>query len=244
MINRLLLLCIVSFFTTESIATNTINIVSSQWPPYVDDSLPGKGLAFELVNQALQRKGYQPRLNIDSWPRALEGVQIGVFDATCAIWKTAAREHDLLFSQPYLSNKISFIKKKSLKVEYTQLSDLKGFIIGTVRDYAYNDAFDRTRALLKVPANFIIQNLQKLHNGNIELTLGDERAINYALQKVLPIQANTFEFINPVLEYKKLYLAVSKTHKNAQTIIDDFNQAIIEMQQDGSYDQIVSQYPY
>lgn len=160
MIKCLLLLCIFSFFTTGSIAANNINIVSSQWPPYVDDSLPGKGLAFELVNQALQRKGYQPRLNIDSWPRALEGVQIGVFDATCAIWKTAAREHDLLFSQPYLTNKISFIKKKSLKIEYTQLSDLKGFIIGTVRDYAYNDAFNRTRALMKVPDNFIIQNLQ------------------------------------------------------------------------------------
>ncbi len=244
MINRLLLLCIFSFFTTKAIATNNINIVSSQWPPYVDDSLPGKGLAFELVNQALQRKGYQPRLNIDSWPRALEGVQIGVFDATCAIWKTAAREHYLLFSQPYLTNKISFIKKKSLEVEYTQLSDLKGFIIGTVRDYAYNDAFNRTRTLMKVPDNFIIQNLQKLHSGNIDLTLGDERAIHYALQKVLPTQANTFEFISPALEYKKLYLAVSKTNKNAQAIIDDFNQAIIEMQQDGSYDQIVSQYQY
>ncbi|WP_428353025.1 hypothetical protein [Methyloprofundus sp.] len=39
-------------------------------------------------------------------------------------------------------------------------------------------------------------------------------------------------------------LAVSRSNKNAQTIIDDFNQAIIEMQQDGSYDQIVGQYKY
>jgi hypothetical protein len=31
----------------------------------------------------------------DSWSRALEGVEIGVFDATCAIWKTPEREQGL-----------------------------------------------------------------------------------------------------------------------------------------------------
>jgi polar amino acid transport system substrate-binding protein len=69
------------------------------------DSIPEKGLAVELVNKALQRKGYQPTLHIYNWQRALEGVEIGVFDATCAIWKTAERERDLLYSEPYLTNK-------------------------------------------------------------------------------------------------------------------------------------------
>ncbi len=241
---RCLLLSFLTFFTTTAMAVQNISIVSSQWSPYVDASLPDKGLAFALVNQALQRKGYRPQLHIASWSRALEGVQIGVFDATCAIWKTPAREHDLLFSKPYLRNKISFIKKKSLSLDYSRLSDLKGLIIGTVRGYAYNDAFDHNRGLLKVPSNFIIQNLQKLHSGQIDLSLGDERAIRYALQQVLPTQADSFSFVQPALTYKKLYLAVSKHNKKAQTIIDDFNQAIKDMQQDGSYDKLVSQYPY
>ena len=244
MILRAILLLVLLNLFVPLCSAQAISVVSSQWPPYVDDSMPGKGLAVELVNKALQRKGYQPTLHIYNWQRALEGVEIGVFDATCAIWKTAERESDLLYSEPYLTNTISFIKKKSTVIEYRGLADLQGWVIGVVRDYAYNEAFNRSRGLIKIPANFNVQNLQKLNDGTIDLTLGDERAINYTLEKFLPTQVNSFEFIQPALTFKKLYLAVSRSNKNAQTIINDFNQAIAEMQQDGSYDQIVSHYKY
>ena len=128
----LLLFLLLNLFVQTCSAQTTINMVTNQWPPYVDDAAPEKGLAVELVSKALQRKGYQSRLHIDSWPRALEGVKIGVFDATCAIWKTAERERDLLFSDPYLNNKVSFIKKKSLLVEYAHFTDLTGFIISPI----------------------------------------------------------------------------------------------------------------
>jgi len=224
--------------------TQTLRMVSNQWPPYVDSSLVGQGLAIEIVTKALQKKGYQSTLTIDSWPRALEGVEIGVFDATCAIWKTPEREQDLLFSEPYLKNKISFLKKKNLSINYHQLSDLQGFIIGVLRGYAYNDEFTQSRGLMKVPENYVIQNLQKLNQGAIELTLGDERVINHVLKQYLPKQMHTFEFLSPALAYKDLYFAVSKSNKNAQVIIDDFNAALKEMQQDGSYDQIISHYQH
>jgi len=229
---------------TQANETRTLRMVSNQWPPYVDSSLAEQGLAIEIVTKALQKKGYQPTLTIDNWPRALEGVAIGVFDATCAIWKTPEREQDLLFSEPYLKNKISFLKKKGLSIDYQQLSDLKGFIIGVLRSYAYNDEFTQSHGLMKVPENYVIQNLQKLNQGAIELTLGDELVINHALKQYLPKQMHTFEFLSPALAYKDLYFAVSKSNKNAQAIIDDFNTALKEMQQDGSYDQIISHYQH
>ncbi|WP_428353028.1 substrate-binding periplasmic protein [Methyloprofundus sp.] len=203
-----LLLLLLNLFISTC-AAQAISIVSSQWPPYVDDSLPEKGLAVELVNKALQRKGYQPTLHIYNWQRALEGVEIGVFDATCAIWKTAERERNLMYSKPYLTNTISFIKKKSTPVEYHGLADLQGLVIGVVRDYAYDENFNKSRRLIKIPANFSVQNLQKLNNGTIDLTLGDERAINYTLEKFLPTHVNAFEFVKPALTFKKLYLQTS-----------------------------------
>ncbi|NOQ64272.1 MAG: transporter substrate-binding domain-containing protein [Methyloprofundus sp.] len=218
-------------------------MVADQWPPYIDNNAAHKGLAAELVIAALQRKGYQSNLRIDNWQRALEGVQIGIYDIACAIWKTTAREQDLLFSQPYLENKISFIKKKGLKVNYQHFTDLTDFIIGVQRGYAYDEAFMRSRALLKVPANHLIQNLQKLSQGSIDLTVGDQRAIKFSLQQFMPTHANEFEFLEPPLAQKKLYIAVSKTNPAAQTIINDFNLAIKEMQQDGSYAKILNQYP-
>ena len=84
--------------------------------------------------------------------------------------------------------------------------------------------------LLSYPIAFIIILLKNFWSGT------------YTLEKFLPTHVNAFEFIKPALTFKKLYLAVSRSNKNAQTIIDDFNQAIIEMQQDGSYAQIISKY--
>lgn len=236
------LFVLASFFVSPICSAQTINIVSSQWSPYVDSSMPERGLAVELVTKALERKGYKSTLSIDSWRRALDGVQLGVFDASCAIWKTADREQHLLYSEPYLENKISFIKKKSLQLNYQQLDDLKGYMIGVVSDYAYGEEFTQSRELIKIPANHIIQNLQKLASGSIEITLGDERAINYKLQQFFPVEVSSFEFIEPPLTYKDLYFAVSKANKSAPKIISDFNQSIEEMKQDGSYDQIVNKY--
>ncbi len=235
----LLLMCFMPLVIAQP-----IKIASNQWPPYVDNAAPEKGLAVELVFKALQKKGYQPSLHIDNWRRALEGVELGVFDASCATWKTAEREQNLLFSEAYLDNKISFIKKKTLSIDYSQLNDLTGYIIGIIPDYAYSEQFNRSRALIKIPANHLIQNLQKLNQGTIDLTLDDERTIKYTLQQYLPTHTGSFEFLTPPLAIKKLYLAVSKENKAAQTIINDFNQAIKEMQLDGSYAQIVNKYPH
>jgi polar amino acid transport system substrate-binding protein len=237
----LLFVLVGSFFAPIGFA-QTINIVSSQWSPYVDDSMQDRGLAAELVTTALKRKGYKSTLSLDSWQRALEGVRLGVFDANCAIWKTEDRERDLLYSEPYLENKISFIKRKSLQLNYQQLDDLKGYMIGVVRDYAYGEQFTQSRDLIKVPANHIVQNLQKLEAGSIELTLGDERAINYKLQQFFPTESTSFEFVEPPLTYKNLYFAVSRSNKAAAQIIRDFNQSIEEMKQDGSYYQIIDKY--
>ncbi len=109
---RLLLsLCFLLFISlAQANEYQMLRMVSNQWPPYVDSSLAGQGLAIEIATKVLQKKGYQATLTIDSWPRALEGVGLGVFDATCAIWKTPEREQDLIFSEPYLKNKISFLK--------------------------------------------------------------------------------------------------------------------------------------
>jgi len=222
----------------------TLRMVSSHWPPYIDNTLAEQGLAAELVTKALQKKGYASTLAMDSWPRALEGVQIGVFDATCAIWKSPERERDLLFSEPFIDNNISFLKKKNTKADYQQLSDLKGFIIGVLRGYAYNDEFTHSSGLMKVPANYMIQNLQKLNQDSIDLVVGDTRVVQHALKQYLPKQVNAFEFISPPLEIKGLYFAVSKGNKDATTIIADFNTAINEMKLDGSYQEITSKYKH
>lgn len=219
-----------------------LNIVGNSWPPYVEKSLETKGLAMEIVATSLQYKGYQPRINIETWSRVLEGVEIGVYDVVAAIWKTPERENKLLFSNPYLVNQIKFIKMKNTEAKYQSFDDLTGYLIGVVKDYAYDEAFLKSQILIKIPQNHIVQNLLKLTKGEIDLTLGDERALRYEINQYMRGYAPQLEFLNKPLSQRSLHIAVSKQNPNAKKIVADFNQAIAKMTKDGSLDAIVKKY--
>ena len=238
------LICTVVLLTvcTGSGKAGSLAIVVNSWPPYVEKQLPGKGLAMQIVANALQRKGYQSIITIETWSRVLEGLEVGVFDIVGAIWKTPEREKTLLFSKPYLVNRIKFIRHKNLQVEYQSLQDLSGYLIGVVKDYAYDEDFLKSELIIKIQQNHIIQNLLKLEQGEIDLTLGDERALSFELNRYMHGQAGNFKFLDKPLSTQGLHIAVSRQHPAGKQIITAFNQAIQEMQADGSLDRIVKQY--
>ncbi len=222
----------------------SLTIVAGRWPPFVDQSMAENGLAMEIVSSAFERAGYQPAIHIETWPRALEGLEIGIYDVVGTVWKTPEREDLFIFSDPYWINQIKFIKKKNLNVRYDNLDDLSGYIIGIVKDYAYGEEFDSSQTLIKIPQNHIIQNLSKLREGDIELTLGDEIAVRYELNQYMKDSISKFDFLEKPLATKELYIAVSKQNPRAKKIVSDFNRALQEMKKDGSFDAIAKKYKF
>ena len=55
------------------VSAGSLRVVANQWPPYVDQSMPQKGMAMEIVEAAFKRAGYQQTIRIETWIRALEG---------------------------------------------------------------------------------------------------------------------------------------------------------------------------
>ena len=241
---RLFLVVLLVAGFAGQVSSAALTIVASQWPPYVDQSMAKNGLAMEIVFSAFERAGYQPDIRIETWPRALEGLEIGIYDVVGTVWKTPEREELLVFSDPYWINQIRFIKKKNLEVRYDNLDDLSGYVIGTIKDYAYGEEFVSSRTLIKIPQNHIIQNLSKLHEGDIDLTLGDEISIRYELNQYMKSSISEFEFLEKPLARRDLYIAVSKQNPRAEQIVSDFNRALLEMKRDGSFDAIAKKYKF
>lgn len=227
-----------------TVSARELNIVVHPWPPYVDQSAMKKGFSVEIFSMALQRKGYQLSLKIEDWSRALEGLEVGVYDIIGGIWKNSERQKLMLFSDPYWQNQITFIKKKKSPIKYDSFDDLNGYLIGVVRDYSYQDSFVKSKKLIKIPQNYMIQNLLKLAQDEIDLTLGDEQAIRYQLQQFMSSKIDDFEFLPKPLSTRGLRISVSKQHPQAKKIISDFNQALSEMKADGSYEAIAAKYHF
>jgi polar amino acid transport system substrate-binding protein len=235
-----LLLC--GLFPHPSVALELTVVHSGNWPPYSDEGLPQQGLAIDLVTSALQRAGHQPVVRVDSLERILEGGKIGVYDVFATPWYSEERNQYLAFSEPYLESSIRFIKRKDKKVEFDDLGDLKGMMIGVVKDYAYDEAFNESRSLIKISERNLIQNLLKLTQNRLDLTLDDELVLQYEINRYMPSSMKELEILPKPLAVRGVHIGVSRENPAHAQIVADFDKAIAAMKKDGSYDKIVAKH--
>jgi polar amino acid transport system substrate-binding protein len=235
----LLTLCV---FSSPSSATDLNVVHSGKWPPYADASLPGQGLAVEIVTTALKRAGYTTYIRIDSLDRILQGGALGVYDVFATPWYSEARNEYLDYSKPYLESRIRFVKKKGKDFKFESLADLKGLMVGIVQDYAYDDAFNQSRDIIKIPERNLIQNLLKLTQGRIDLTLDDELVLQYEINRYMPNSISELEFLPKPLAVRGIHIGVSRENPDHAKIVAAFDKAIQEMKKDGSFDSIVAKH--
>jgi polar amino acid transport system substrate-binding protein len=220
-----------------------LNVVhTGNWPPYSAEELPGQGLAIELVTSALQRAGYTIQLRVDTLDRILEGSKLGVYDVFATPWYSDERNRYLDFSEPYLESTIRFLKRKETKFDYRGLPSLEGMKIGIVRDYAYDEAFSQSPDVNTVSERNLVQNLLKLTQRRIDLTLDDELVLQYEINRFMPHSMAQLEFVAEPLAVRGVHIGVSRKNPEHEKIVADFNAAIATMKKDGSYGRIVQRH--
>jgi polar amino acid transport system substrate-binding protein len=232
-----------AFLHTPAIAdSKTLKIAGSVWPPYIVDQGAEKGAATTLVSEILKRAGYKTEISIETWPRTLEGTSAGIYDVIIAAWYTKERESHFQFTEPYFVNTIQFVKRKGEPINFRSYQDLKGLVIGVVNGYAYGEEFDKAQGILKLPSNHLIQNLLKLQQGRIDLTLGDKWVVRHELTEYFPTAIKDYEFLGKPVATRSLHAAISRAHPEHDKIVKAFNKALKSIKADGSYEKILDVY--
>lgn len=220
----------------------TLIITSSQWPPYVDKNVAGKGAAMDLVSKIFARAGYKTTVKVQDWNRALEGTSIGITDIIATAWYTPERNKTLHFSKPYYENIIRFVKRKGVNIPFHNFNDLKGLAVGVVNGYAYGEKFNSAPGLIRIPKNNLIQNILLLQRGQLDLVIGDEWVIRSELTEYFPNAIKEYEFLGKPVDKRGMHVAVSRKLKNHKKIVTDFNQALDSMVKDGTYKELLESY--
>lgn len=232
-----------SGFLLSAGAVPALSVVAKEEAPYMSRKLPDLGLSAKIVKTALERAGYPVSFAFENWPRAYEGAEIGVYDIVGSIWFTDQRAKEFAFSAPYLFHEIKFIKRKSdRRIKFESLDDLDGLIVGTLKGYAYQGDFLKSRKFIKFPQNYLLQNLLKLSLGELDLTLGEERKIRYEMNEFMKGSVNDLEILPKPLIRRGTHIAVSRSNPDHKKIIAAFDKAIEAMKVDGSYDNILREY--
>jgi len=220
------------------VQTKTLHLASTPWSPFTNS--PGKPrLALDFVHTALERLGISSDTTIIEESKLTPFLLNGVFDGSAALWKDPDRERALIYSRPYLENRLILVGKKGSDVSAKTLADVAGTRLALVEGYAYGDALKRSSGPTYVPSLSEEDSLQKVFNGSADYTLMDELVVEYILKNHSEEARSRLAFGSSPLVVRTLHLALSRKLPDAQRIIDLFNAERLAMIADRSYHRLL-----
>lgn len=235
---RHLAVCLILLLAPVAHATTELRLGSDRWPPFTDEAGHPR-VAIDLVHEALRRAGVEPNTRIVTFEKVLQGMGLGNFDGSAALWKDADREQFLFFSKPYLENRLVLVGPKGADVSAESFSQLTGKKVAVVAGYSYGAGLEGDKAPQIVEGFNDQENLSRLLAGEVDFMLVDELLIRHvALHQKTEVESHLTIGTYPLV-IRPLHFALSRGLPGAAAIIADFNEAIAGMIADGTFNRIL-----
>lgn len=234
---------LLAFFAVPATAQTVTLYGSDNLPPkcWSDHGVP-RGYALDAALEALHRAGFDVDVRLEPWVRAVEDAKAGKGFIT-HFSKTPAREQIFDFSTPLVYDRIVVVVRAGHEFPFTRVTDLAGKTVGVLRGVAYGgdwtaalpnftreedtDAAARVGKLLRDRLDAAV-----ISSGTAGLTIAAAAAgVDSTQFAILPV---------PVIEDPN-FLGLAKSETSA-AIMAHVDEAIAEMQQDGTVAKIMSEY--
>jgi polar amino acid transport system substrate-binding protein len=215
-----------------------LRLVSDVWPPFTDrEGQPRQ--AIDLVKAALLRGGVQSRFTILRWTDAVNALEQGKADGSAAMWKSPEREKYLLFSKPYLENRLLLVARKGEDVSHVKVRDLAGKRLALTKGYAYGDEITRAANVQLVVRDSDAACLRAVLANEADYVLLDELLVRQLFDfNVKKAEALIVAGKTPIVRYP-LYFALRKDYPGAVEIIEAFDRNVRAMMADGTYNTVL-----
>lgn len=223
--------------------SNLVRLGTLEWQPYVGSDLTNYGYVFELVQKSLELEGLKTEIEFYPFARLFPLMESGELDGYFPeYWnEDLAKTYD--YSDPLPGGDLGFMKLKKQKFDFTPQANMQDFHslaslkIGVVRGYTNTRAFDSANYLQKEETASDLNNLKKLLFNRIDLILIDPNVANYLIQTNLPNKKELFEYLEPSLEYKPLYVCFKKSEK--KLFLKKFNEGLKKLESTGELKNIL-----
>jgi ABC-type amino acid transport substrate-binding protein len=220
-----------------SAQTTALTLVSTAWPPFTN--APGEPrFALDLVEAALARFEFGAKTTIVPAAEFTPALLGGSFDGSAAAWKDSERERALLFSQPYLENRLVLVGRRGADVSAKAIGDLAGRRVAIVEGYSYGDVVERGGPLF-VRSRSEEDSLARLLNGSVDYTLMDDLVVQYVVSNYPKESATKLQIGSTPLLTRELHFAIRRTRADAQSIITRFDAQLRGMIADRTYHELL-----
>jgi ABC-type amino acid transport substrate-binding protein len=237
---RIIILTIISsgLISVALAQITELKLASDVWPPFTNEAHE-QSLATDLVAEALHRTGSRMQTEIHDFEAVIKGIQNKQFDGSAALWHTPERAEYLAFSAPYLHNQLVLVGRKGSDVSASDLTELKDKRVAVVGSYAYGDQLREDQGVHYIPGANDQENLDRLLSEEVDYILVDALLIQYLTTYQKKEVADHLEIGKSTLLRRSLHFAIRNDLPNAAYIIQRFNEEIVKMVADGSYNRIL-----
>jgi len=226
-------------FLAMNLQSEPMHLATSEWAPYCHSGAE-RSVATQLVESALNEIHLKVDTTFVETGTLSTQVQSGKFAGSPAFWKDAERESYLLFSEPYLQNRLVLLATKENKVDYSDLNELHDVSLGLIAKFSYGvDPADFKGEIEFLRTKNFENALERLLSGELDYVLVDEMMFHYAKDELdEAIRAQLHASDDPILR-RTLHFVLRKDFPDAQRIMARFNYQIKQMKMNGSYNQIL-----
>ena len=217
--------------------SRSLRLFSTPWPPFTNE-VGQPRFALDLVEAALARFNQASTTTIVPPGQFTTTLLGGDYDGSGAAWRDAEREKVLLYSDPYLENRLVLVGRKGSDVSATSLASLAGRRVALVDGYSYGPEVENSGPAF-VRASSEEDCLAKLLGGQVDYVLMDDLVVqyitvNHAREAETKLQLGT----RPLVK-RPLYLVLRRAYPDAQGIIDRFNAQLRGMIADRTYHRLL-----
>ncbi|WP_252371745.1 transporter substrate-binding domain-containing protein [Pseudoalteromonas sp. S558] len=242
----LLLMVFMSYYShaievENQAATNnlkTLQISAGEWPPFLSESLPYKGVIAHLITDVFAQANIEVSFTFLPWPRAYHDTLNNKYAAT-AVWmfeKDRARHY--LYSEAVLNERFVFFYQKQRQFSWYKLSDLKGLLLGGGLGYSYGKKFDKAieEGLFEISrVSTTEQNFQRLVMGRIDAFAEEQNVGYHTLNTKLPELIDTISHHPKPVLVNQSFLLFPKNNPSSEKLLVIFNQELVKFKQTGRY---------
>lgn len=214
--------CITLSLWASSTAAETLHAAQTAWPPFIMDSPIGKGIAHDMVVNALTSSGYTVQFTQKPWARILKETIKGKNDVIIAIWKTEEREKTFLFTQPYMYNQMAVVSLRKSNFKFKSLESFKDKRIALINGYAYAGSlleYDQMEPVISID---LPNSIRLVLTERADALVTDEVVGEWTITE-MGIDRGQLVFSDVYLDSTPLYAAVRKSHPQAEQIVEILN---------------------
>jgi len=223
---------------TFAAAPQPLKLAADEWPPFTDVATkPRRAIA--LVEAALRRGNVRSDFSILKWTSAIALAKKGHFDGMAAIWRTPEREQFLLFSKPYLQNRLLLVARRGTDVSMTSLVPLAGKRLALTNGYGYGEAVNNLakgdKSVQVIHYDTDADCLRAVLANQADYVLLDELIIHYIYENYKAKAETLIAVGSTPIEEHTLHLALRRDYPGAAQILAEFDRNVERMMNDGSY---------